>query len=372
MIVDDSIVRIGSSNLASRSMAFDSECDLAIEARGEARVAATIRDFRERLLAEHLDTQPARVREEVERSGGLHGAIAAFSEQPRTLRQLEELPQWSEAVLTMAAVADPEEPIALEMLLSERHAEEERAADPERPAWGKLAAVIATLAGLMALWQFTPLREVASAEAAIRWAKAFGEQWWAPWLLMAAYTPACLVMFPRPLITLAAVIAFGPWWGFCYSLTGICASSAVTWWMGRHMRRDTVRRLAGAKLDRMAEVLRKHGLLAMTLLRLVPLAPFAVESIVAGAIRMKLWHVVLGTAIGLLPGTLTTTVFGDAIETAISGTGTVNWWLVGGALALLAGGAWAVKRWFTRMERRLSAHGGSPSPAHGEARQQPR
>jgi uncharacterized membrane protein YdjX (TVP38/TMEM64 family) len=107
----------------------------------------------------------------------------------------------------------------------------------------------------------------------------------------------------------------------------------------------------------MIEVLKKYGLLAMTLLRLVPLAPFAVESIVAGAIRMKLWHVVLGTAIGLLPGTLTTTLFGDAIETAISGEGPVNWWLVGGALALLAGGAWAVKRWFTRMGRRMSEHG---------------
>jgi uncharacterized membrane protein YdjX (TVP38/TMEM64 family) len=181
---------------------------------------------------------------------------------------------------------------------------------------------------------------------------------------MAAYTPACLVMFPRPLITLAAVIAFGPWLGFFYSLTGICVSSAVTWWMGRHMRRDTVRRLAGPRLDRMAEVLKKHGLVAMTLLRLVPLAPFAVESIVAGAIRMKLWHVVVGTAIGLMPGTLTTTVFGDAIETAVTGSGPVNWWLVGGALAVLAGGAWAVKRWFTRMERRMQAH--------GEAVRQPR
>lgn len=371
MIIDEAIVRIGSSNLASRSMAFDSECDLAIEARGEARVAATIREFRERLLAEHLDTQPARVREEIERAGSLHGAIAAFADQPRTLRQLEELPQWSEAVLTVASVADPEEPIALEILASERHAEEVRAG-PERPAWGKLAAVLATIAGLMALWQFTPLREVATAEAAIRWAKAFGEQPWAPWALMLAYTPACLVMFPRALITLAAVIAFGPWWGFFYSLSGICFSAAVTWKMGRHMRRDTVRRLAGARLDRMIEVLKKHGLLAMTLLRLVPIAPFAVESIVAGAIRMKLWQVVLGTAIGLLPGTLTTTVFGDAIETAISGTGRVNWWLVGSAAALLAGGAWAVKRWFTRMERRLSAHGGSHSAAHGEARHQPR
>ena len=49
----------------------------------------------------------------------------------------------------------------------------------------------------------------------------------------------------------------------------------------------------------MAEVLKKHGLLAMTLLRLVPLAPFAVESIVAGAIHMRVWHVMVGTAIGL-------------------------------------------------------------------------
>jgi phosphatidylserine/phosphatidylglycerophosphate/cardiolipin synthase-like enzyme/membrane protein DedA with SNARE-associated domain len=362
MIVDDSIARIGSSNLASRSMAFDSECDLVIESRGEARVAQSIRGLREQLLAEHLDVQPARVREEVERAGSIHGAIAAFSDQPRTLRQLEELPEWSEAVLNMAAVADPEEPIALETLLSERHVDEMVSKD--KPAWGKLAGIILAIVALAALWRLTPLRDAATPEAAIAWAKAFGAQPWAPWALMAAYTPACLVMFPRPLITLAAVLAFGPWLGFGYSLAGICLSSAVTWWIGRHLRRDTVRRLAGRRLDRMAEVLKKHGLLAMTLLRLVPLAPFAIESIVAGAIRMKLWHVVAGTAIGLLPGTLTTTIFGDAIETAVSGAGEVNWWLVGGALAILAGGAWAVKRWFTRMERRMQAHG----PGGGQPR----
>lgn len=354
LIIDDALLRIGSSNLCNRSMALDTECDLVVEARGQARVAQAIGDFRDRLLAEHLDTQPQRVREEIQRAGSVHGAIAAFREQIRTLRQFGELPEWPDTVLSVASVADPEEPIALETLLSERHTEESVAKD--KPAWGKLAGLIAVVAALMALWRFTPLREVATAEAAIQWAKAFGEQWWAPLLLMAAYTPACLVMFPRPLITLAAVLAFGPLLGFTYSLVGICASAAATWWMGRHMRRDTVRRLAGPKLDRMIDVLKKHGLLAMTLLRLVPIAPFAVESIVAGAIGMRLWHVVVGTAIGLLPGTLTTTVFGDAIETAVTGAGEVNWWLVGAAVALLAGGAWAVKRWFTRMERRMRAH----------------
>lgn len=362
MIVDDDWVRIGSANLSSRSMALDTECDLVVESRGQARVAEAIRDLRERLLAEHLDTDPERVRKEVDKAGSLHGAIATFADQPRTLRQFDDLPEWPETILSVAAVADPEEPIALETLLSERHAEE--VAAPEKPAWGKLAGIVLGILALAAMWRFTPLREIATAEAAVAWAKAFGAQPWAPWVLMASYTPACLVLFPRPLITLAAVIAFGPWLGFFYSLTGICAASAVTWYMGLHMRRDTVRRLAGRRLGRMIEVMRRRGLVAMTLLRLVPLAPFAVESIVAGAIRMKLWHVVVGTAIGLLPGTLTTTVFGDAIETAVTGSGPVNWWLVGGAAAVLAAGAWAVKRWFTRMERRIRAHGqasGQPS-----------
>jgi uncharacterized membrane protein YdjX (TVP38/TMEM64 family) len=164
-------------------------------------------------------------------------------------------------------------------------------------------------------------------------------------------------MFPRPLITLAAVIAFGPWVGFALALSGITLAALVTYYAGAYMRRDTVRRLAGPKLDRMIEVLKTRGLLALTLLRLVPLAPFAVEGIVAGAVRMKLWHLGLGTAIGMLPGTLAATVFGRELEAFLMGSGPVNWWLVGAVAALLAGGSWWVKRWFNRMERRMGADG---------------
>src|SRR5688500_19930918 len=56
---------------------------------------------------------------------------------------------------------------------------------------------------------------------------------------------------------------------------------------GRRLDPGTIRRLAGAKLERILHVLRRRGLVAMTALRLVPLAPFAVEGFVAGAIRMR-------------------------------------------------------------------------------------
>ncbi len=72
----------------------------------------------------------------------------------------------------------------------------------------------------------------------------------------------------------------------------------------------------------------------------------------------KLWHLVVGTAIGALPGTLATTVLGGQIESALTG-GRFNWWLVGGvALALLAG-VWYVKRWFSKMAGRMDVQAGS-------------
>ncbi|KFG69016.1 phospholipase D-like domain-containing protein [Microvirga sp. BSC39] len=69
IIVDDVFLRIGSSNLNNRSMGLDSECDLAIEAttKEERRTIASLRD---RLLAEHLETQPRTFVEVLEAAGG--------------------------------------------------------------------------------------------------------------------------------------------------------------------------------------------------------------------------------------------------------------------------------------------------------------
>ncbi len=357
-IVDDSGLRVGSANLCNRSMGMDTECDVLIESRGKPDVAAAIVDFRDRLIAEHLGVEPQALRDEIGRSPTLNGAIAALRHDARSLRELDDIKDWPDVIHDIAAVADPEEPIALEFLVSDRSA---GPGAPLGPAWGRLALFALAIVALTALWRYTPLAHIVTAENTIAWAKEFGGQPWAPWAVMLAYTPACFVMFPRPLITLACVVAFGPWTGFLYALFGIVGSSIVTYYVGKRMRRDTVRRLAGPRLDRMVNVLKKHGLLAMTLLRLVPIAPFAVEGIVAGAVRLRLWQLMAGTAIGMLPGTLVTTVFGEQLETALSG-GEINWWLAGGCAALLVGGTLLVKRWFSRMAGRMDVQaGGQPS-----------
>jgi len=238
-------------------------------------------------------------------------------------------------------------------------------APPERkgPAWGKIALIAIAIAALAAAWRYTPLSEFLTAERIAGWADGVGSVWWAPLVVMLAYTPACLVMFPRPLITLFAVLAFGPVVGFAYSITGILGAALATYYLGRVLPRDTVRNIVGDRMNEMTEVLRRRGLLACFAMRLVPAAPFAVEGIAAGAIRIKLWHYSLGTVLGMLPGTLTTAVFGDQIQTALEDPSKINWWLIAGVVVLFAVLITIVRRWFVKQHRIAVAQSGRSQPA---------
>ncbi len=73
LVVDDRVLRIGSSNLNNRSMGLDTECDLTIEAAADdprrAEIAAAALGVRDRLLAEHLDVTP----DDIAGAVGAHG-----------------------------------------------------------------------------------------------------------------------------------------------------------------------------------------------------------------------------------------------------------------------------------------------------------
>ena len=217
-----------------------------------------------------------------------------------------------------------------------------------RPAWAKLLAIALACAALAAAWRYTPLAELVTPERIVAWAKAVRGTPWAPVVVVLVYTPAAFVMFPRPLLTLLTVIAFGPRLGFVYGMAGILLSALATYYAGRIMRPRTVERLAGKHAEHAGKVLRRHGLAAMTAIRIVPAAPFVLEGILAGAMRIKLWHYMAGTFIGMTPGVLATSVFGDQITRALEDPSTINWWLVGAVLAALAVLTYAVRRWFAK------------------------
>ena len=346
MIVDDEWLRIGSSNLSNRSMGLDTECDLTVEAHADAQTAQAIRAFRDGLIAEHTGASVSDVTQAIARLGGLNSAIAALGSQERALRPVADVEEWSDAVLSTVALADPERPVSLDGLVEQFAPEVE--VRRAKPVWKKVAVALMALIGLGLIWRYTPLAEVVTADNVSALAQQISNYWWAPIIIMLAYTPASLIMFPRPLITLAAVVAFGPWLGFAYAITGILLSALVHYMAGRMLDRDTVRRLAGEKLNRLTHALRQRGLVAITAVRLIPIAPFAVEGFVAGAVRIKLWHFMVGTFIGMLPGALTATVFADQLENALRDSSNINWWLVAGVALAFVAIIVLVRRWLNK------------------------
>lgn len=92
MVIDDVLLRVGSSNLNNRSMGYDTECDLAVEAgEGEGALRRMIHAVRDDLVREHLgvtaDELEAQLRE---RSDSLLGAIEALrGDEGRSLRAFD-------------------------------------------------------------------------------------------------------------------------------------------------------------------------------------------------------------------------------------------------------------------------------------------
>jgi uncharacterized membrane protein YdjX (TVP38/TMEM64 family) len=150
---------------------------------------------------------------------------------------------------------------------------------------------------------------------------------------------------------MVSVIAFGPWRGFLYGLCGMIVAAVVSYLPGRLVRRDTVRRLAGPRLNRLTAALYHRGALAVAVVRLLPIAPFVVVNLVMGAMRIRLRDFVLGSLVGVLPGMLMATVLSEQISRWIVKPAEINGWLIALAAALLVTVVYFGQRWLRRVDR---------------------
>ena len=115
VVMDDRLLRVGSSNLNNRSLGFDTECDLSVEAlpNQSEPLRRRIVELRNDLLAEHLGVDVATVEKAIARQeNSLIAAIEELRGQGRTLVRFEppELHAIEEDVLAESDLLDPERP----------------------------------------------------------------------------------------------------------------------------------------------------------------------------------------------------------------------------------------------------------------------
>jgi len=346
MVVDDRLIRIGSSNLSNRSMGVDTECDLAIEAESE-RVRAGIAACRDRLLAEHLGAEPAAVGAAIA-ANGLIGAIERLSVGARRLLPLEpaagaEPLETAGEGITEANLFDPERPILPERFLDDYL--------PEAPRWQLSRRILASTAtvllfvALIAVWRYTPLRDFFTLDGFVHRINSLNGGPWVPLYVLGAFLLGGFFMVPVTLLIAASGVAFGPVLGFAYALLGACASAAFGFFVGRAVGREPVRRFAGARLNRISRRLAHSGFVAVTLVRLLPVAPFTLVNIIAGAMQLRFRDFLVGTMLGMMPGIVMLTLLGVGAGRVLRHGGVADIAFLVGAILALAALGYGLQRW---------------------------
>ena len=218
---------------------------------------------------------------------------------------------------------------------------------PRRWPWGRLALLLLYLAVLGLVWMAwrDPAWRVLLSPVMLA---EFGRQVLAwplgpVWVLLAYVVAVALAMPVLALITLGVLI-FGPWPGMAYALAGMVAGATVTYGLGRLTGAQVLDRLLKGRLQLMSTHLHRRGLWAIVLLRALPVAPFIVVNLGAGALRVRLRDYVLGTFLGLLPGTVLISLFMRQVQQAVRTATPSAWLALAGGVLLVAGALWWLNR----------------------------
>lgn len=207
-----------------------------------------------------------------------------------------------------------------------------------------MAVVLLLLVLMAAAWRWTPLNEWLDPQSLISIAESLHERPDTPLIIACVYVVSALVLFPVTLLNTVIVIVFGPLVGAGYALGGAALSAAVTYGIGRRLGRKTVRRIAGARVNRLSSRLAQRGIMAVTVVRLLPIAPFTVVNLVAGASQISFRDFMIGSVLGMAPGITATAIFIDRAAAALKDPGLATIGLFAAVLILIAAAVIGVRR----------------------------
>ena len=313
MIVDDRYVRVGSANLCHRSMGTDTECDLSVAAGEDEATRASVVKLRNELIAEHAGVSA----DELEAAIAQHDSIiAAIRSLPKRDHWLQEVSDRSLPVSPPSMweyVADPRTPIDPTRLLSDAGTAIGRSKRRPLLAAAGILLTLSLFLGLAAAWRLTPL---ADPDALTRTMMALQGPL-AALAVILIFVALGLVMFPVMVLIAVTAAVFGVWPGVLYAGLGALASAMVTYGIGRWLGPHGLRQFFGPRLNLITRSFARKGIPTVTLVRLVPVAPFSIVNLAAGAICIPALDYILGTALGLLPGLAIMSVLGDRAITLI-------------------------------------------------------
>ncbi|MDX1678010.1 TVP38/TMEM64 family protein [Arsukibacterium sp.] len=181
-----------------------------------------------------------------------------------------------------------------------------------------------------------------------------GELWLWP-LLVAVFVVLLLLMFPLTILVVLTGFLYGPWWGFCYATLGTLVSAMVSYEIGRLTGQKALLQFGGRRLLNISRYIGDRGIRTMIVISILPLAPFTLTNIMAGASHIRFWPYLAGSAIGIIPGIALVNFAGSQLNALLQSTDTKDVVVSVSVIALIVLIILYAPRWLKKYIRRRSS-----------------
>lgn len=170
--------------------------------------------------------------------------------------------------------------------------------------------------------------------------------------MLACFVVGGVVVFPVNLLIAASIVVFGPLIGAPIALVGSLASAAVLHQIGCSFPGRAWTRIANAQVERLRERVARHGVIAVAIVRVLPIAPYSIVSLAGGIAGIGRAPYLVGTALGMLPGILLYALFADRAREVIANPRPLSWAMLSFAAVLIVAVAFLLRFFVKRDERR--------------------
>ena len=161
---------------------------------------------------------------------------------------------------------------------------------------GVLAAFIAVAVVVGLTVQLPTVEQIRSFAADVGWLGAIA--------FVAGYGLITLTPIPKNVVGIAAGLTWGFGLGSLLVYLGALIGAGLAFLIGRSLGREAIERFTGARVARVDNLLRQRGLASVIGARLIPILPFTVINYTASLTAVSRRDYALGTALGIIPGTL--------------------------------------------------------------------
>jgi uncharacterized membrane protein YdjX (TVP38/TMEM64 family) len=148
----------------------------------------------------------------------------------------------------------------------------------------------------------------------------------APIAFFLLYVLSTVAFIPGLIVTLLAGLIFGPWWGTLLVSLASTTGATLAFLISRYLAREPIEAFLSkqAWFTKFKSSVESDGFNFVIFARLVPLFPFNGLNYACGLVPLKLGHYVVGSMLGMLPGTFAYVYLGSAgcklIDSMIQGT----------------------------------------------------